>query len=61
MHLYFESTLNCLLKKKRWLRHTSFGFGVAVMQVKDNFLYQVLDVVSLFPSNKNSPVMCEAF
>lgn len=32
--------------------HTSLLFGVALMQIGENFLYQMLDVTSLWPSDK---------
>lgn len=51
----------CVHVQNVLLRHTSLGFGAALMQVEDNFLYQVLDVTSLWPSDKNSPVVGEAF
>lgn len=43
------------------LRHTSLGFGEALVQAEDNLLYKVLDVAGLWPSDKHHPVMGEAF
>lgn len=40
---------------------TSLGFGEALVQPEDNLLYKVLDVTSLWASDKHHPVVGEAF
>lgn len=50
-----------LLYIQQQIHLTSLGFGEAVMQAEDDPLYKVLDVAGFWPSDKNHPVMGEAF